>query len=54
MLSPMEAVLATPQRIIDAVLAHVDNAASIRNRLKLKTATMTALAERNFDLLTRA
>lgn len=54
MLSSMEAVRAAPQRVVDAVLAHVDNATSIRNRLKLKATTLTALAERNFDFLIKA
>lgn len=50
LLSSMEAALAAPQRVIDTVLQHVDNATSIRSRLKIKIPSLTALAEKNFDL----
>jgi len=54
MLSSMEAALAAPQKVIDTVLQHVDNATSIRHRLKIKIPTLTALAEKNFDFSAKA
>ena len=54
LLSSMEAALEDPQKVIDTVLQHVDNAASIRARIKVKIPTLTSLAERNFDLSAKA
>ncbi len=49
LLSSMEDTLTSPDQVINTVLKHVDDAQSIRSRLRKIIPTLLSLAEKNFD-----